>query len=78
VDHDIAPQPWNNSVFSGEGTSGEEFGDAAFDDELNERQALQASQAKPAVNKESPEPFLDEDNDTDFDGLDDMDLLLKF
>jgi hypothetical protein len=76
VEHDIAPQKWNNGVFSSKGEDGEELDDTAFDDELNEQQAADVAQAAPAVSNETPHWVLDDENAPDFDGLIDVEPLL--
>jgi len=74
VDHNVTAQRWGNAVFSNKREEGD-IDDAAFDDELNERQALELEQAGPAVNSDELGFCLDED-DVNFDGHPDVEQLL--
>jgi hypothetical protein len=75
VDHNVAAQGWGNAVFSNDRDE-EDMGDAAFDDELNERQAMEVEQAEPAINSNGLDLCIDGDQDVNFGGLLDVEQLL--
>jgi hypothetical protein len=58
--YNVATQKWENAVFPNKHDE-EDIDDAAFDDELNEKEALEMERAEPAVNSDEFGFRLDED-----------------